>query len=96
MSSFPHNSAFVPGNKSHRPDRDDASAYEMDDNVHSDPTAQSREAPSEGEDMIHSTGQEEVPAAMRGTGMARHTLGLLLLLAVVVLWTMSNFLGSVS
>lgn len=28
-------------------------------------------------------------------GMARHTLGLLLLLAVVFLWTASNFLGSV-
>jgi hypothetical protein len=29
-------------------------------------------------------------------GMARHTLGLLLLLCVVFLWTLSNFLGSVS
>ena len=28
-------------------------------------------------------------------GMARHTLGLLLLLCVVFLWTLSNFLGSV-
>ncbi len=29
-------------------------------------------------------------------GIARHTLGLLLLLCVVFLWTLSNFLGSVS
>lgn len=29
-------------------------------------------------------------------GLARHTLGLMLLLLVVFLWTLSNFLGSVS
>ena len=29
-------------------------------------------------------------------GVARHTLGILLLLATVVLWTASNFLASVS
>lgn len=28
-------------------------------------------------------------------GVARHTLGLILLLCVVFLWTLSNFLGSV-
>lgn len=32
--------------------------------------------------------------SMKVGGMARHTLGLLLLLAVVFLWTASNFLGS--
>jgi hypothetical protein len=96
MSSFPHNSAFIPANKLYRTDRDDASAYEMDDHLQSDPASQSRAAPGETENIIHSTAQEEVPAAMRGTGIARHTLGLILLLVVVVLWTTSNFLGSVS
>lgn len=36
----------------------------------------------------------EVPSAMRGLGIARHTLGLLLLLVVVFLWTACNFLAS--
>jgi len=31
----------------------------------------------------------------RLAGLARHTLGLILLLFVVFLWTLSNFLGSV-
>ncbi|EXJ84490.1 hypothetical protein A1O3_05158 [Capronia epimyces CBS 606.96] len=36
--------------------------------------------------------QEDSPARL--VGMARHTLGLILLLCVVFLWTLSNFLGS--
>ncbi|KPI38632.1 putative vacuolar membrane protein [Cyphellophora attinorum] len=37
---------------------------------------------------------ERIPGAMRGLGVARHTLGLLLLLLVVCLWTTCNFLAS--
>lgn len=37
-----------------------------------------------------------IPSQKSGVmGVARHTLGLLLLLCVVFLWTTSNFLGSV-
>lgn len=41
--------------------------------------------------------QQDHPPAARGrlAGAARHTLGLILLLCVVFLWTLSNFLGSV-
>ncbi|KAJ4509810.1 hypothetical protein HRR83_006860 [Exophiala dermatitidis] len=38
--------------------------------------------------------EEEAPPQARLVGMARHTLGLILLLCVVFLWTLSNFLGS--
>lgn len=74
--------------------RDDVSVYEMDDNLNaqSQPTgagAGSTAQTSPGED-------DNVPNAMRGLGVARHTLGLILLLLVVFLWTTSNFLGSVS
>jgi solute carrier family 35, member F5 len=37
---------------------------------------------------------ERIPGAMKGLGIARHTLGLLLLLLVVCLWTTCNFLAS--
>ena len=40
----------------------------------------------------HDAGSEESPT----TGYARHTFGLFLLSIVVVLWTASNFLASVS
>jgi len=38
---------------------------------------------------------QDEPAKPRMAGVARHTLGLILLLCVVFLWTLSNFLGSV-
>ncbi|KAK4946713.1 hypothetical protein LTR10_014215 [Elasticomyces elasticus] len=37
---------------------------------------------------------KDAPTTPRPAGLARHTLGLILLLCVVFLWTMSNFLGS--
>ncbi|KAI1611162.1 putative integral membrane protein [Exophiala viscosa] len=37
---------------------------------------------------------EDATTTPRAAGLARHTLGLILLLCVVFLWTMSNFLGS--
>lgn len=40
------------------------------------------------------SGEERVEGGL-AKGMARHTLGLILLLCVVFLWTLSNFLGSV-
>ena len=39
--------------------------------------------------------ERKEPAKPRMAGVARHTLGLILLLCVVFLWTLSNFLGSV-
>ena len=38
---------------------------------------------------------EETPKRTAFAGVARHTLGLILLLCVVFTWTLSNFLGSV-
>lgn len=40
------------------------------------------------------TGESKVEGGV-AKGMARHTLGMILLLCVVFLWTLSNFLGSV-
>ena len=40
--------------------------------------------------------QDDGPSRLAAFGFAKHTLGLILLLCVVFLWTLSNFLGSVS
>lgn len=63
----------------------------MDDNVQSQPAG----AGTYNDAGLKSDGLDDMPSAMRGMGIARHTLGLLLLLIVVLLWTTSNFLGSV-
>jgi hypothetical protein len=71
--------------------RDDETIHTMDENAQSP-------IPGAGVGNNAATmnaSEENVPAAMRGIGLARHTLGLLLLLVVVFLWTTSNFLGSV-
>ena len=50
------------------------------------------------EQLLGDTSEIEAPKMTETSvvkGMARHTLGLLLLLAVVFLWTASSFLGSV-
>lgn len=71
--------------------RDDVSIYEMDDNAQSPPAG----APTGSTAPTSTSAHNDIPAAMRGLGIAKHTLGLLLLLLVVFLWTTSNFLGSV-
>ena len=80
-----------------RPDPNNASGsveeghYEMDDsNTEALPQSGLRSAAS----TTMPVGKSEVE---RGPvkGIAKHTLGLLLLLCVVFLWTLSNFLGSV-
>jgi len=59
--------------------------FEMDDTSTSHASSSQR-APHEPSQPPQNTGV---------AGLARHTLGLLLLLFVVFLWTTSNFLGSV-
>ena len=71
--------------------RDDVSVYEMDDNARSPPAGTRTGSTAPASSGAHN----DIPAAMRGLGIAKHTLGLLLLLLVVFLWTTSNFLGSV-
>lgn len=65
-------------------DEEDDEHIEMDDPSMSRSSSRQRLLASKG---AHRQG--------RINGMARHTLGLILLLCVVILWTLSNFLGSV-
>jgi hypothetical protein len=68
--------------------------YEMDDGTGEAMMARSGSRPS-----LPGTrapmGETKV-AAGPAKGIAKHTFGLMLLLCVVFLWTLSNFLGSVS
>lgn len=59
--------------------------FEMDDTSISH-TSSTQRFPNESSSPPRQTGV---------AGLARHTLGLILLLCVVFLWTTSNFLGSV-
>lgn len=72
------------------PYQDDVSAFEMDDYAQSHPAGAGT-----GSTAPTGSTHDNIPAAMRGLGIAKHTLGMLLLVLVVFLWTTSNFLGSV-
>lgn len=79
-----------------RPPDDDF--YELDDSVGEGISrSASNQALMESATLTSSampTGESKVEAGL-AKGMARHTLGMILLLCVVFLWTLSNFLGSV-
>lgn len=76
-----------------RPPADDL--YEMDDSVGDGISrSTSRQVGMEGASTAMPTGEAKIQGGVI-KGMARHTLGLCLLLCVVFLWTLSNFLGSV-
>jgi hypothetical protein len=90
---FPRTSSAQDGSGQYH---DDVSIYEMDDhmpreNVVGAGTGAERSGGGKGSEEE----MQDIPAAMREMGIARHTLGLILLLVVVLLWTTSNFLGSV-
>lgn len=80
------------GIKTSRPSGEYDEVYEM--NTNSSSPRRTSGADVEQTPISKDTFEAEMPAVMRGLGIARHTLGLLLLLLVVVLWTTCNFLGS--
>lgn len=93
MPELMNMSSSAPAANAHERYQDDVSSvYEMDDNAQSQPTGAGAGSTAQTSPSDH----DNVPKAMRGLGIARHTLGLILLLLVVFLWTTSNFLGSVS
>ena len=75
--------------------RDAADHYEMDDSLRGgkfrSASRQTHSGSVPSPMPLADSGVETGPVK----GLARHTLGLLLLLCVVFLWTLSNFLGSV-
>ena len=93
---MPEWTSFAPstlfGKRAQTPYHDDPEGIEMN----TEPTSQQMPhgAGTEQRTRSQDREQKEMPAVMRGLGIARHTLGLLLLLVVVVLWTTCNFLAS--
>jgi hypothetical protein len=72
--------------------------YEMDDSVGDITRSSPSQVGGTGADGSAGPALPSAETKVQGgviKGMARHTLGLCLLLCVVFLWTLSNFLGSV-
>ena len=86
MSVLPTSSSK---NSAATPEYSDAQAFEMNDSLTLIANGEQEDTQQQQRDQ---SGKKE--GGVLG-GVAKHTLGLILLLCVVFLWTLSNFLGSV-